>query len=134
MQKTNQGICQDMGGSAVDTSSAMGRFFLTVMGGAAALERNVIGERTSLAMRHMASRNMYTGGHARYGFRVVDGGNLEPIDHEQHVIALARGLRSRGLSLRAVADDLAGSGYLSRAGKPFVPCQIQAMTESREAA
>ena len=124
----------DIGGSVVDTSSAMGRFFLTFVGGAAELEQNVIGERTSLVMRHMASRNMYTGGHARYGYRVVDGGKLEPIDHEQTVIALARGLRSRGRSLRAVVDRLAKLGCLSRAGKPFVPCQIQAMTESREAA
>ena len=120
----------DIGGSAVDTSSAMGRFFLTVMGGAAELERNVVGERTSLAMRHMASKSMYTGGHARYGFRVVDGGVLEPINDEQHVIALAVGLRSRGLSLRAVADELAGLGCLSRAGKPFVPCQVQAITSA----
>ncbi len=81
----------------------------------------------------MASLNMYTGGKPKYGFRVVERGNLEPIDNEQHVIALAGELRSQGLSLRRVSDELAGRGHMSRAGKPFVPCQIRAMTESREA-
>jgi DNA invertase Pin-like site-specific DNA recombinase len=45
----------DLGGQAVDTSSAMGRFFLTVMAGAAELEHNQIRERTSAAMRHKAA-------------------------------------------------------------------------------
>src|SRR5262245_39614025 len=36
----------DLGGQTIDTGTAMGRFFLTVMAGAAELERNLIGERT----------------------------------------------------------------------------------------
>ena len=46
----------DIGGASVDTSSAMGRFFLTVMAGAAEMERNQIRERTSMAMQHMKQR------------------------------------------------------------------------------
>lgn len=117
----------DLGGQAVDTSSAMGRFFLTVMAGAAEMERNLIGERTSLAMRYMASRGEYTGGNAKYGFVVGDEGVLVAEEHEQAAVGLARGLRASGMSLRQVADELARLGHISRAGKPFVPSQISKM-------
>ena len=40
----------DLGGQTLDTSTAMGRFFLTVMAGAAEWERNRMGERTQEAM------------------------------------------------------------------------------------
>ena len=43
----------DMGGQTLDTSSPMGRFFLTVMAGAAELERGLIGERVSFARQHI---------------------------------------------------------------------------------
>ena len=117
----------DIGGSAVDTSSAMGRFFLTVMAGAAELERNQVRERTSMAMKHMASRGEYTGGKVRFGFKLDDNGKLEAIAGELAAVELAGRLRGEGKSLRAVAAELAQAGHVSRAGKPFVPCQIAKM-------
>jgi resolvase-like protein len=47
----------DLGGQTLDTSSAMGRFFLTVMAGAAELERNLIRERTSEAIGYVKTRD-----------------------------------------------------------------------------
>ena len=117
----------DIGGSAVDTSSAMGRFFLTVMAGAAELERNQIRERTSMAMKHMASKGEYTGGKVRFGYKLDDTGKLEAIAAELAAVELAGRLRAEGKSLRAVAAELAQAGHVSRAGKPFVPCQIAKM-------
>lgn len=120
----------DLGGQAVDTSSAMGRFFLTVMAGAAELERNQIAERTSMAMQHKADRGEYTGGEARFGYVQNTEGMLVAVEAEQLVIREARELRAAGLSLRAVAAELARRGHVSRAGKAFVPCQISKMAES----
>ena len=117
----------DIGGSAVDTSSAMGRFFLTVMAGAAELERNQVRERTSMAMKHMASRGEYTGGKVRFGYKLDEGGKLEAVPEEATAVELAGRLRAEGKSLRAVATELAQAGHVSRAGKPFVPCQIAKM-------
>lgn len=117
----------DLGGQAVDTSSAMGRFFLTVMAGAAELERNQIAERTSTAMQHKASRGELVGS-VPYGFALAaDGVHVEPVASEQAVIAAARELRAAGLSLRAVAAELASRGHLSRTGKPFQPHAIDNM-------
>jgi len=118
----------DLGGQSVDTSSAMGRFFLTVMAGAAELERNLGGERTSAAKAHKASRGEFNGGRAPYGYRVVRDGNgparLEEVPDEQAVIAEARKLRAAGLTLKVTAEELDQAGLRSRSGKPWMPMQI----------
>jgi DNA invertase Pin-like site-specific DNA recombinase len=110
----------DLGGQAVDTSSAMGRFMLTVLAGAAELERNLIGERTSSAMQTMKAQGLYTGGRVRYGYAVAaDGVTLTECPTEQATIAEARALSARGLSQRAIAAELAERGMLTRNGLPF---------------
>lgn len=110
----------DLGGQAVDTSSAMGRFMLTVLAGAAELERNLIGERTSSAMQSMRTQGLYTGGRVRYGFKVAaDGVTLTECPTEQATIAEARALSARGLSQRAIAAELAERGMLTRNGRMF---------------
>ena len=123
----------DLGGQAVDTSSAMGRFFLTVMAGAAELERNQIAERTSTAMQHKRSNGERVGA-VPYGFALAaDGVHFEPVAAEQEVIALARELRANGMSLRAVAAELASRGRTSRTGKVFEAQQVSRMVEGNAA-
>lgn len=109
----------DLGGQAVDTSSAMGRFMLTVLAGAAELERNMIGERTSAALQHKRTRGEYTGGRVPYGFTLDAAGALQPCPEERAIIDAARTLRASGLSLRAISAALAERGMLSRTGNPF---------------
>jgi len=110
----------DLGGQAVDTSSAMGRFFLTIMSGCAELERNQCAERTALAMAHKASRGEFCGGQAPYGMRVADDGvTLEADEAEQRVIRAVHEAAGRGLSVRAIAAELAAAGIVSRTGKPL---------------
>jgi DNA invertase Pin-like site-specific DNA recombinase len=55
----------DMGGQAINTASAMGRMFLTMAAGFAELERNLISERTKVAMQHLKAQGK-SFGHARY--------------------------------------------------------------------
>ncbi len=116
----------DLGGSAIDTSTAAGKFFLTVMAGAAELERNQISERTSAVLRHKAACGEYTGGATPYGFRLADDGvRIVAEPTEQRVVERARALRAQGISLRRIAAQLAQDGLTSRAGKPFAVIQIQ---------
>src|SRR6266576_5058844 len=42
----------DIGGQSMNTGSAMGRMFLTLMAGFAELERNLIAERTTAVLAH----------------------------------------------------------------------------------
>ena len=46
---------------------------------------------------------------------------------EQQAVALARSLRSKGYSLRAISDELAAAGSLNRAGRPLNPKSVRSM-------
>ena len=121
----------DLGGQSVDTSSAMGRFFLTMMAGVAELERNLGGERTAAVKAHKAGKGEYNGGAVPYGFHVVRDGDgpalIEEDEGEQAVIAEARRLRAAGLTLRAVAAELDRAGMKSRKSAAWKPAQISRM-------
>ena len=66
-------------------------------------------------MQHKRAAGEYTGGIAPYGFRVVDGGRVEAVPHEQAVIAEARRMRDAGVSLRDVSGALADLSQLCSA-------------------
>ena len=118
----------DLGGQTLDTSTAMGRFFLTVMAGAAELERNLIGERTREALAYKRTQGHRISRHVLYGSRLAgDGITLEPEPAEQAIITMARDLHAAGLSSRQVAARLAEQGLYSRVGTVFTPSAILAM-------
>jgi site-specific DNA recombinase len=108
----------DMGGQAIDTSSAMGRFFLTVMAGAAEMERNLIRERTTSALAHKRSEGRRTSKDAPFGWRIGDDGDtLEVNDDEQHTLTLVAQLRAEGMSVRAIVDALEARGVRARGAR-----------------
>ena len=76
----------DLGGNAIDTTSAAGRFMLVVLAGAAEMERNLTRERTRSAMA-VKRANGQRIGTVPYGFNVTaNGTTLVPNDSEQAVI------------------------------------------------
>lgn len=117
----------------VNTRTAAGRLVLNVLGSVALWEREIISERTSAAMQHMRDTNLYTGGKARFGFKTCDedvawnkahpddkkAPRLVEVPQEQAAIKKALSLKSSGLSLRAISEQLAKEGYLARSGKPL---------------
>lgn len=115
-------------GERVDTRSAAGRMLLNMLTVIGQWEREAIGERTAAAMQHKAKAGEYTGGRARFGFKVSnDGVALVPDEAEQTAIAEARALRARGLSLRAVAKELEAKGFRARSGRTLDSKQIARM-------
>lgn len=107
----------DMGGQSIDTSSAMGRFLLTMLAGIAEMERNLISERTRFAMHHKTENREYTGGNVPYGWTLdKDGIHIVINPAEQNIIQAARVLRANGLSLDKVGRQLAAEGMLPRSG------------------
>lgn len=115
----------DAGGQAMDTSSAMGRMLLSVLAIVAEMERNLIAERTAMAMAFMRKRGIVYG-HTPYGSqRTGDGisrtmqqdgrtqilsgeSGTELVDDpmERMVLGQMQAARSEGMSLRAIADLL----------------------------
>ncbi len=94
----------DQGGQAINTKSAMGRFFLTVMAGVAEMERNLIGERTRIALQHKR-RNGEVYGPEPFGYR-REGERLVPDPRELKALELMKKLRSQGYSYRRIAYEL----------------------------
>lgn len=109
----------------VDTSSPAGRVIFRVLAALAEFERDQLAERTRQAMRHMRAQGRVVGsiphGYAR------EGDNLIPHDAEQRIVGLVRELRDQGLTLRAIADELARRGAFNRAGRPFHAESVRAM-------
>ena len=122
----------DMGGQAIDTSTAMGRFMLTVLAGAAEMERNLISERTRAALAHKASKGERVG-QVPYGCRLAaDGVHLETDPAERRVIELVKELRAEGLSFRAIAARLNDTNTAAR-GRCWHPTSVTRLL-AREAA
>ena len=63
-------------------------------------------ERISDVKRDQRQRGRYLGGKVPFGFRVGEGGTLEPVPEQQAVIARAGKLRTAGKPLRAIQQSL----------------------------
>jgi DNA invertase Pin-like site-specific DNA recombinase len=115
----------DVGGQAINTGSAMGRMFLTMMAGFAELERGIIAERTAAALRHMKAQGQVYN-HAPLGYRAQDG-RLVAIDEEQVVVAEIRAMHTQGKTLREIAGDLNDRGIVGKRGGKFHASTIRAV-------
>ncbi len=107
----------DLGGNAIDTTSAAGRFMLVILAGAAEMERNLTRERTRSAMAIKRANGQRVGA-VPYGFDVADDGvTLVPNESEQAVIQDIRAMRSKGRTLEAIAKTLTTRDIPTKTGK-----------------
>ena len=120
---------KDLGGTAVDTGSAIGKVFLAMMAAFAQLERDQTSERTRSAMDLKRARGEYTGGRVPYGFSLRANGKTLAIDEfEQEAIRVAKDLRAvEGLSLRKIGAELEQRGFLPRAATAWAPSSVRAI-------
>jgi len=107
----------DLGGNAIDTTSAAGRFMLVILAGAAEMERNLTRERTRSAMAVKRANGQRVGA-VPYGFDIADDGvRLIPNEAEQAVIQDIRAMRSKGRTLAAIAMTLTTQEIPTKTGK-----------------
>jgi DNA invertase Pin-like site-specific DNA recombinase len=104
---------------SMDTSSSMGRFNLEIMSAVGTFEREVLAERTSMAIRHLQSQGRYIGGARPTGFGIRRDGTLCPKPEEQRLIQRAQELRGSGMGLRTIAKTLLVEGFVPRQGTTF---------------
>ena len=106
----------DMEGEALDTSTSIGRFFLTIMGAMAEMERGLISERTQEGMDQLkATHQKFT--QSVYGWDVGEDGSLHPNWNEQSVIDyMAWQTNTNGMSASAVARNLNKQGIKGKRG------------------
>ena len=107
----------DLGGNAIDTTSAAGRFMLVVLAGAAEMERNLTRERTRSAMAVKRSNGQRIGT-VPFGYDLAaDGATLVPNEAEQAVIADILAWRAQAWTLEQIADELSGHAVPTKTGK-----------------
>jgi len=99
----------------LDTRSAMGKFFFTIMAGIAEMERGIIGERTKQALDHKKANGEKLGGTVPFGY-FLRSGKLIPNRHEQSIISLIHDLKNKNYSLRSICRSLEKKGYLTKTG------------------
>jgi len=101
----------------VDTTTAGGRLVANVLGAVAEWERRIIAERTvaALAARKAAGRRL--------------GG---PVTLAQDTRNLIADLRAKGMTLQAIADELAHDGVPSARGGQWRPSTVRAVLVSLE--
>ncbi len=118
----------------IDTETAMGKFFLTIMGGFAEMERDVISERTKAVLRHKISKGEYVGSPA-LGYLASTGENkfLEVDEREQDTVKRIFYLkRYRHLSLGKIAKELNENAVLTKRGGKWYSGTIKLILDRGE--
>lgn len=105
-------ICKEDG---LDSSTAMGRMMITILGAVAEMERENIIAQSMLGREEKAKQGGWNGGFAPYGYELVDG-KLEIKEDEAAIVKL--------IFDKFVNDSIGFStiaGYLNRQGVPKPP-------------
>lgn len=99
----------------LDTQSALGRFYFTLVASLAEMERGVIGERTKTALARKKEKGEVVSRFTPYGYQ-QHGNKLVPDQHEQDALVLMRSMREAGKSFQEVADALNARGITTKSG------------------
>ena len=106
----------------VDTSTAQGKFFLTITGAMAQMERDLISERTREALQYKISKGELVGS-PPLGFEAIKN-KLKKNDDELEIVEVIFKLNNNHwgknrLSLREIAKKLNSSGFRTKKNKDF---------------
>lgn len=100
----------------INTQTATGKAFLAISAVFNQLYRDEIAFKTKEALRHKASKGEKTGGTIPFGYCLVDGFKLQPLQGEIEVVKYIHGLRKQGLSLRTIIQKLQLLGVKTKTG------------------
>jgi len=98
----------------IDTGSAMGEFFFTLMAALGQMERKLIAERTKMALNHKKAKGeVYSP--IPFGYSEIEG-KLEVVEAEALIVAKVLNKRQAGMTLAAIADELNLLGITGKKG------------------
>jgi len=107
----------------LDTKSAMGRFFFTIMASIAEMERGIIGERIQGAMARKRQLGEACNNNPQYGYRIINS-KVVPDASEQMIISRIHELHTQGRTIWEIVEILPRESRLNRKGKPFGKTQV----------
>ncbi len=113
----------------IDTKTAMGKFFITVLSALAQMERDQISERTKGALSYKRSQGGRAGG-IPYGYKSngkKKSAMLTKDDKEQKVLGVILEAHRLGRSYNWIANELNRSGLLTRCNGKWYPQTIKSV-------
>ena len=113
----------------IDTGSATGKLFFNILAAMGQWEREIISERTVMALQTLKSNNRRVSGRAPFGYSFQNDGTLAVNADEQKVITRIRELRSAGFTIMAIRSQLTADGFLNRNGREFGRNEIWTITK-----
>ena len=111
----------------IDTTTAIGKFFLTLMAALAQMERETTIERIKMALDHKKELGERLGT-TPLGFKTIeegeDKGELEEVPDEMKVIKEIFTLRGKSHSLNDICEHLNHLGYKTKRDKNWYPSTV----------
>jgi len=115
----------------IDTGSAMGEFFFTLMAALGQMERKLIAERTVMALKHKKNKGeVYSP--IPFGYSAIEG-RLVAVESESKIVAEMIQKRAAGFTLQAIADDLNNAGITGKKGGAWNPKTISRIIDRQAA-
>ena len=117
---------------SLDTSTAHGRFVLTLFGGLAQMERELTAERTRFALAHKRSQGQPTS-HPPLGFQANGKRNsMLPVPAEIKVVRRILNMWRRGRSYAGIAAKLNREGAQTKRGGRWHASTVRNVVSRRE--
>ena len=113
----------DLGGQAINTSTAGGWMCFVQLCVMAEFERRLMSERTKAGLQHRKENGKVYTGSPPYGWDHVDGHRVEN-EIEQQVIKLIKGDHADGATLQRIADRLNDLNQRTKRGGQWSPKQV----------
>lgn len=115
----------------IDTTGAAGKMMFRMLAVLAEFERDVVSERTTMALAHKkANGEKY--GTVPFGYKEIEG-RLEAVEAEALVVTEIVKRRNAGETLQAIADRLNERGTPSKRGGTWRPCTISYIIQRQAA-
>ncbi len=112
-----------------DTTTAIGRLFITLVAALAQWERENLAERVKLGMEQMALEEKRPGGPPPYGYR-LENGSLQPDEAEAAVVRQIFSRYLSGAGMATIAEELNSQGIVPRNKGVWSPSTIARMLKN----
>ena len=117
----------------LDTSNAVGRFTVHLLGALAQLEREQVAERTRIALAELRRQGRRISGSPPFGYR-FDGSRVVPVDSEQRVLKRILALAADGSGSWKVTRVLnADGGTNPRTGRVWAEGTVRSILATAQA-